>query len=117
MRLPDFFAGVWEVRPLLVRRRHAPTLFASLLSSGAIRSELQAGLEYTLDVDVVHYNGLVRSICMPRCCCIDAQRSSQLGSCTCDMRVISLLTLACFTTRPEGSFLVFMPLQPRESAM
>ena len=76
-RLPAFFAGVWEARPLLVRRPHAPALFAGLLSSGAIRSELQAGLEYTLDVDVVHYNGLVRSICMPRCCCIDAQRSSR----------------------------------------
>ena len=112
--MPDFFAGAWEVRPLLVRRRHAPALFASLLSSGAIRSELQAGLEYTLDVDVVHYNGLVRSIGMPRCCCIDAQRSLELGSCTCHMRVLSLLTLR-FQQGLRVRFL--MPLQPRESAM
>ena len=57
--LEAFFARVWERRPLLVRRE-CLGFYGGLLSADAIHLQLQRGLQYALEVDVVHYDGMVR---------------------------------------------------------
>ena len=59
LSLEAFFAQVWERRPLLVQR-NSPGFYGGLLSANAIRRQLQRGLQYALELDVVQYNGVVR---------------------------------------------------------
>lgn len=59
VELETFFARIWEQRPLFVRR-DSPGFYGDLLSADAIRLQLQRGLQYALEVDVVHYDGMVR---------------------------------------------------------
>ena len=61
LELESFFARIWERRPLLVQR-NSPGFYGDLLSASAIHRQLQRGLQYALELDVVHYTGVVRIV-------------------------------------------------------
>ncbi len=45
--------------------RSSPGFYGGLLSADKIHRQLQRGLQYALELDVVHYNGVVRIILHP----------------------------------------------------